>query len=164
MSEPAHDRVWLSKALLGCGAAVCLGSFGLAQVGLAWQREHWGQGYWMIPVNLPLFYFVPVFSVAAFTVASMAGRRSKWLAVALVGAVLYTSGRVAFWAEVARALGGHPSPEEFEAARAERLAQSLAVSSSGLLTWIALVLGLYGSLRERWMPRPFEEPRSSSAG
>jgi hypothetical protein len=129
----------ISAAIVG-GAALALG-----RAGFVWQRAHVPEGYWLLPVNLPSFYFLPLFAIVAWALARGASRPSGWLLAAAIGGLVFTAWRVAFWKGVAIEFGGHPTVAQIESVWSQP--HGVLVGAFGFFVWVALAAGIRRAAR-----------------
>ena len=146
----SDDRGSFLRPIVIAGIATYGFSLLLAQGGLIWQRAHIREGYWLLPVNLTAFYFLPLFSLAGLVIARSTSRPTGRLIVASVCAISLCASRLAFWKAVAVQFAGRPTQQQVEAALDS--APSVLVMALGSVAWLALGLGIRDGLRERDKP------------
>jgi hypothetical protein len=152
MTTAPIARAGLVKAYVFVCVGAYLVAWAFARAGLAWQRIHWHEGYWLIPVNRERIYFVPLAVLGCTVAAARARRASRWLVIAAVVSLIAPVCSIWFWSSVAMELGGEFSPTMFAAAVGARQAHQVAFGSLVLFGLAALALGIRRSLQDRWIP------------
>jgi hypothetical protein len=74
----------------------------IARIAHLGQHEFLGQPYLLVPVNLPSFYFLPLFAAGVYWLAKRQNRVSSSVQLALLLSLAFTGGRFLYWWSVAR--------------------------------------------------------------